>query len=249
MKQLAAIIALFVATAPGLASGQRAPKPPKKPAPACGITYLPLQPGNTWTYKAGATEVVVTVVGVAPGKGADGKPRTEIQVEEAIGEKKATATWTCTAAEGLTLPPTSILFAGEAGGGTNLTLVNPVTTGPTLVPDAQIIEGFQWTHTLKADADRPAAPNTGAKHAPAKVEIELVQTVATPEDVTTAMGDFTALKIGFELRGRGIVGEEKAEIPVKRPGAFYYVKGVGVVKIEDAFDRVWDLSATNMPLP
>jgi hypothetical protein len=171
----------------------------------------------------------------------------DFQVEEAIGEKKQTWLWTCTAAEGLSVPPTSLFFAGEPGGGTNLTLVNPVVVGTRLVPDAQLVEGFQWQETLKADVERTVAAGTNAKHPAAKVEIELVSTVsALSEAITTALGDYNAMKLTFELRGRGIVGEEKAEIPVKRPGALYLTRGVGAVKIEDAFDRVWDLTATNV---
>jgi len=36
---------------------------------------------------------------------------------------------------------------------------------------------------------------------------------------------------------------------VKRPGTFWYVKKLGVVKVEDAFDKNWELTVTNVPLP
>ncbi len=58
-----------------------------------------------------------------------------------------------------------------------------------------------------------------------------------------------ALKVTFELRGRGLVQTEKAEIPVKRPGAFWYVKKLGVVRVDDAFDKTWELVTTNLPMP
>jgi hypothetical protein len=66
------------------------------------------------------------------------------------------------------------------------------------------------------------------------------------ETIPLDLGAFRAQKIIFELRGRGIVGEETVEIPIRRPGSYWAAKGIGFVRIEDAFDKTWDLTETNL---
>ena len=44
-------------------------------------------------------------------------------------------------------------------------------------------------------------------------------------------------------------GLEKFELPIKRPGTIWLVKGVGAVKLEDAYDKSWELVETSLPLP
>ncbi len=243
-KSIALVLALSA-----LSSVASAQAPAKRPPPACGMQNIPLQKGNSWTYHSGTIDHVITILDVVAAKDKDGKPITSIQVEEANGPRKIAMTWTCTAEAGLTIPPESLLFTGEAGGGVGVTLSNVAVTEATLPPDKLLVQDYQWVHTIKGDATRAPAEGSGATHAPARVEIERHGSVQPAEGITTQLGYWQALKITFELRGRGLVGPEKAEIPVKRPGTFWYVKKLGVVKVDDAFDKSWELTVTNLPIP
>jgi hypothetical protein len=244
---LATVLAAVATTA--AASSAWAQAPAKRPPLACGIQIIPLQKGNSWTYHSGTIDYIITILDVAAGKDKDGKPITNIQVEEVNGPRKIALTWTCTPETGLTVPPESLLFTGEPGGGVGVTIANLVVTEATLPPEKLLVQDFQWVHTVKGDANRIPAEGSGATHPAARVEIERHSTVQPSEGVTIGLGYWNAVKITFELRGRGIVGAEKAEIPVKRPGAFWYVKKLGLVKIDDAFDKTWELTVTNVPLP
>jgi hypothetical protein len=232
---------------------RRGEKPPKRPPPACGITTLPLQVGNEWVYRYGTNDVKIVVKEIAPGKDAAGKPNTQIKLEETHRERTIPITITCNA-DGMVIPPDSLLFAGEPGGGVGFTLSNVAIDNVTLPSDTIAVQDYAWIHTVKADAARTAAEGTKVEHPPARIEIERHGLVHPTAPVEIALGSWGTTKMTFELRGRGILKnakgeEEKAEIPVKRPGTFFYVKNLGVVRIEDSFDKTWDLVSTNVPLP
>src|SRR5438067_1488715 len=58
-------------------------KPEKAPEPACGMHYLPMVPGNFWTYRSGDLQVTVKIVAVSDGgKNDKGDAVTKIDVEE-----------------------------------------------------------------------------------------------------------------------------------------------------------------------
>ncbi len=226
-------------------------KPPKTvggPPPACGLKAMPLAVGNTWTWKAGVAQVTLKVVEVTPGKDALGKPQTTIIVEELYQGRVLKNQLTCTPDKGLVVPLESVLFSGEPGGPVAMTFNVTAHESVTLLNDGQLIDGNGWVEKVKADVTREDAGKAGAKHAPAKLELDRhVHVEPGTTEVVTGVGQWrNAQKIVFELRGRGEVDPEKTEIPIKRPGAFYIVKGLGVVKIDDAFDKTWELSDTNL---
>src|SRR5262249_25128883 len=225
-------------------------KPPKTvggPPPACGLKAMPLAVGNTWTWKAGAATVTLKVVEVTPGKDAAGKPNATIGVEELYQGRVVKNQLTCSA-QGLTVPLESILFSGEPGGPVAMAYSVTAHDNVTLVNDAGIIDGNGWIERVKADVTREDAGKAGAKHAAAKLELERhVHVEPGTTEVVTTLGQWkNAQKIVFELRGRGEVDPEKTEIPIKRPGVFYVVKGLGMVKIDDTFDKTWELTETNL---
>lgn len=213
---------------------------------ACGLKALPLAQGNTWTYRSGNVQVLIKVLEVAPGKDFAGKPATTITLEEQANGRTLKTTATCTPAGGLQLPLDSFFFLGEPGGSVNATTTITSRDRATLLPDDQVVDGNGWIEVVKADVTRTDASSAGAKHLPASVEIERHVNVKESANLMIGIGQFSAQRIVFELRGRGIVGEEKTEIPIKRPGAAFLVKGVGFVKIDDAFDRTWELIDTNL---
>ena len=247
MRRIAlVVVACHLALALPAAARPRRDKPG---GAACGLRSLPLAVGNTWTYKQAALEVTVKVVAVAPGKNAAGAAITEIKVEETFADRTLPQTWTCTPKEGLTLPPDSFLFSGEPGGGVGATFTVTSHAEVTYPAEAALVAGYAWIEKVHADVGRADVGKAGAQHPAAKIEVERHASVQPGEAIELELGTLVAQKIGFELRGRGIVGEEKLELPVKRPGAIFYVKGLGVIKIDDAFDRTWTLVSTSLPLP
>ncbi len=250
---LATFGATFGATLTGeparaLAKSVRAPKPPTLPAAACGLDLFPLSKDATWTYRSGADSLVVTVVGVTDTKGT-----TTLEVSERLGDREPlTTSWSCTRGGGLTLPTTSFFFAGEPGGLTaGMQLAQTAHDEVWLKPLAALVVDFQWTEKVRFDIARTDTSGKGATHPDAKLELERTVTVQAPEAATTDAGTFPAMKVTYGFRGRARVGESIAELLVKRDDpALWFSPGIGVVRIEDAFERTWDLVASSrLPLP
>lgn len=220
---------------------------------ACGYKTLPLAVGNTWTYKADdqhkGVQITVKITGIGPGKDWNGKPATVIDVEEAYQGRTTKTSWTCTPTGGLIVALDSFYFAGEPGGGVGVQFKETSHDKEWLPPENEIAGGdAAWVETVKADATRTDAGGSGAVHVPAKVEIERHAQLKGTETVPNiALGPLSTIKLGFELRGRGIIDPAPpAEIPIKRPAMFWITRGLGLVKIDDAFDRTWELVETNL---
>jgi hypothetical protein len=223
-----------------------AAKAPGAPAPACGDKAVPLAVGNTWTYRSGGEQIQIKITDVQPGKDWNGKAATVISADETLGARVIKTTYTCSTA-GILFPPDSFFFSGEPGGGVGDTFTVTGREAQSLLPDGGLVADANWIETVKADVTRSDSSGVGAKHDPAKVEIELHVQVHPSGGVAVPTGNYPrALKVGFELRGRGVIGEAKVEIPIKRPGAFYIQPGIGIVKIEDVFDKNWELTETNV---
>ncbi|MBI4510092.1 MAG: hypothetical protein HY698_10695 [Deltaproteobacteria bacterium] len=204
---------------------------------ACGLRNLPLAAGNTWTYRSGSVDVTIRVLEVTAGKDAAGRPVTKISVEEKLHGRTHTTSMSCTT-QGLSVPPDSFFFAGEPGGAVGGKFTETAREGVTWPQDAALAPGISWVEKVKADQSGP--------HLAAHVEVERHVAVKGPEQVVSPLGRFTAQRVGFELRGRGVVKDQKQELPVKRPGTFWIARGVGVLRVEDAFDRAWELVGTNL---
>ncbi len=212
---------------------------------ACGIRSLPLAVGNTWTYKSGAATVTIAILNVAPGKTITGTAATEIKVKELYGDRIVATTWTCTPGDGLTIPPESFFFSGEPGGATSGAFQVLTHQNATLPADGSLVLGATWVEKITADAVRGDASGEGLTHLPGKVELERHVTIGTVENLAMEVGQFAAQKVSFELRGRSLVEDQRYEFPVKRPGAIWIARGLGVVKIDDPFDKTWELISTN----
>jgi hypothetical protein len=240
-----AVVALALLAAPASAKPKIAAGGPT----ACGYKTVPLTVGNTWTYKADEKhQIVVKITGIGPGKDWNGKPATVIDVEELYNGRTVKTSWTCTPTGGLLVALDSFYFAGEPGGGVGVQFKETAHDKEWLPPENELTADVAWVETVKADATRPDAGGAGAQHMPAKVEVERhAQLRGTEQLQLTALGPMGATKVGFELRGRGIIDPAPAaEIPIKRPAMFWFTKGVGLVKIDDAFDRTWELVETNL---
>jgi len=241
-------LAVAVALSSLLSAGAGA-KPTKAGAApaACNLKGIPLAVGNTWTYRSGAQTVIIKVLEVAPGKDLAGKPATVATLEEALGGDQTIKTAiTCTPQMGMQIPLESFFFTGEPGGGIGTVFTITGRERATWLPDDQLIEGNGWIETIKADATRTDMGGAGMVHVPAKVEVERHVNVKGNEKIMIGLGEFNTQVVMFELRGRGVIGEEKSEIPIKRPGQVWLQKGIGYIKIDDAFDKTWELVETNL---
>ncbi len=243
MRSIQIPLVALVAVLAGPAAAQ---KGKGGPAPACGLKALPMAVGNTWTYRSGSQQVVVKVLSVEPGKDHAGKAATTIVTEETYQDRTVTATSTCTAAGGLVVSLDSFFFSGEPGGAAGATMTVTSRDKATLLPDAQLITDQGWVEIAHADIVRTDAAGAGAVHLPAKIEVERHISIKGDEKLMIGMGQFATQKVYFELRGRGIVEDQTVEIPIKRPAMMWLSRGVGYVKIEDAFDKTWELMDTNV---
>jgi hypothetical protein len=245
---LALFSALLLVPAPAPAAKPKGGQAGGKP-PACGMSYIPVVEGNTWAYKSNLGKVIVVrIVSVGQGKDAAGRPATIIEADEQYEGRALKTQWTCTPDKGLVVPPDSMFFAAEPGGGIGDQMTITAHEHVTLQPDATLVQDANWVEIIKADVARTDTSASGATHLPAKVELDRHVIVHNTENVATAVGQWNALKIGFELRGRGIVGDEVAEIPAKgdHPGTLWVVKGLGIVRMQDNFDKTWDLAESNL---
>lgn len=235
------VFALMLVAVPALAKKE---KTPKTPPPACGLRSIPLALGNVWTYKSGQHTVLVRVAEVGPEK-EDGT--VEIKMEEKFQDRTLQTTWTCNEKKGVVIAPDSFFFAAEPGGAVASTVTITKRDNVTLQADKDLEPGGGWVEKVHGELARTDTGGQGATHKPGKWEIERHVSVGNSEQLELAIGKANALRITFELRGRGLVENEKFEIPIKRPGALYVMKGLGVVKLEDAFDRDWELVSTTVP--
>jgi hypothetical protein len=103
-----------------------------------------------------------------------------------------------------------------------------------------------WVEVVKIDVARNDGGGAGAKHLPGRIEVERHVQLKGTDTVTLGIGQLKAQKYFFELRGRAIVEEQKTEIPIKRPGTIWITPGIGIIKMDDAFDRSWELSESNL---
>jgi hypothetical protein len=236
-----------LALSPGVASA----KPPKvvvggSGPSACGYKTIPLASGNTWTYKAGAAQVIVKIANVGPGKDWTGKPATVVDVEETYGGRTIKTQWSCTPTGGLIIPLESFMWSGEPGGPVGVTFTVKSHDKPWLVSEAELVGDVAWIEIVKADVVRPDGDSSGAQHRPATLEVERHAQLKGSENVVTPLGQFNAEKVVFELRGHANVEAEKSDVPIKRPATMWFTKGLGVVKIDDAFDKTWELAESNL---
>jgi hypothetical protein len=226
--------------------------PIKATSPACGISYMPLVRNAGWVYRqvGGSDLVKLRVTDIGPGKDEAGHAVTAITVEETYKDSTTILVWTCTSA-GLRIPLDSFMWGGEPGDVLGVTLKITDHKDYWMHPDSDVTPGSGWAELIKADAERADASGKGVKHPPVKLELEHHFKAEEAEDVDTIAGSFHTLRFTYEMRGRAFIGTEKAEVPAAaEPGHFWFVKGIGPVKIEDNLNlrqrRTWELAGTNL---
>jgi hypothetical protein len=238
-------LSLALVNAGGNAHAQRANQ--RAQASACGTGYLYLAEGNTWTYQPlgtipGGPPPSNLTLKVAKIETAEGV--TSVTLEETYREVTYTHVATCSK-DGIVLPPGSFLFAAEPGGATAVRLANIAQQGASYPSGKSVAVGKQWFVEFKADVERTPAEGSNATHPAARVEIERLATVYPTETLDVPLGRFRATRIGFEIRGRGVVGETNQEIPVGQEGAMWIAPRIGIVRAREVSGRAWELIDTN----
>ena len=198
-----------------------------KAKPACGVTWLPLVEGNTWSYQATAAPLPATpdIARVAPlfPKGfvitvksvAQQGPDTVVTLEEKvtydmtkdakkplIEDRVVTSTITCNAKK-FDVSPESFFFNAEPGGFTGLSIGTVEhKAGATTFP----FQGNKWPATWRDDIlmswARKATEGSFATFGSGTLELERQYVAQDPETITIKSGVYKAEKLGVQTSGR-----------------------------------------------
>jgi hypothetical protein len=242
------LVSGIVPTWEGVASGAKAKVAVGGPG-ACGYRSIPLATGNTWTYMAGTQQIVLKITGVGPGKDWNGRAATVVDVDETFNGRTVKIQWSCTPTGGLVVPIESFLWSGEPGGPVGGTFTIKSHERPWLVSETELVGDVAWIEIVSADVVRPDGGGAGAQHRPATLSVERHAQLKGTENVATPLGQFATEKVVFELRGKATLEDQTAVVPIKRPATVWFTKGLGVVKFDDAFDKTWELTESNLLQP
>lgn len=229
----------------------------KKSKPACGIKYLPLAEGNSWTYAsvdqspikrrgikmpppASFTATVISVKGSSNS--------ATVTLEESYRDEKKQTTITCDS-KGMVVDPQSFFYTGEVGGGIGMTITDIKRSETTWPGRSGFSKGGTWREDIVATVTRAVAPGAKLeKHQAARFEIERTVTVKGKETATTPMGEFRRaqlVKLDIEGRATG-EGEKSVGMPTAE-AKFWFIDKTGVVRVENRFGHIWELTQTVPP--
>ena len=249
---LAALLAAL-AIAPATAGAQGKAK--KKPAvkPACGLRVLPMAPGVQWTYQYFVPEGVqlppgvriqdpptMTVKVTKVEKSGD---KTIISLEESYRKVVVNTQLECDK-KGLIVPPESFFFAGQPGGGIQMTLGKIERTAETNVFAGGALKGTA-REDLKTSVTRIPSEGSGAVLTPAKLEIERQMTVnPNKEVIESGLKSHKANRLTIVMTGRSTL-ETTPDKPFNMPQldvAMFFEPDVGVVQVRNSLGQGWKLS-------
>ena len=257
---LAASVLLGTGITPALAGPKDKPK--AKQVSACGIKFLPLLVGNSWTYKnvaaptalppleekqspLAAKEIVVTVASIET-KGAD----TVVTFDEKVGTHTLKTTLTCGPGK-VDLSPDAFWFGGEPGGFFSLDFPTFNRKGTTWVLTNGTIGENPWREDIVATWKRTPAKETGASPSSGKIEIERQFTPAQPETLNTPIGVMAAEKLAIQITGRITVDGQAAdakpyELKAGLINSLWAADGVGIVQVLNSYAHMYILSSVNL---
>lgn len=247
---LLALVATLLA-APLAAQAQSQPK--KKVKPACGLRMLPLAEGSQWTYNYYVPEGVqlppgvriqepssLTIKVVKVEKSGD---KTLISLEESYRKIVVKTQLQCDKS-GLVIPPDSFFFAGQPGGGLQMTVGPIERKAETNVFAGGGFKGEAFEE-LKTKVTRLPSAGTGAVLVPASLELERKQAVsAIKESVETAKETVKATRLIINLTGRATL-DSTPDKPLPMPQldvAMYFLQDVGVVQVRNSLGQGWKLN-------
>ncbi len=234
----------------------------KKPAPACGIRYLPLAVGTTFEYgyvpglspSRRETEptlpdkLTIEVTKVEPWV-KDGKPvagGSRIVLTEKFRNVSKETEIFCSGA-GLVVDPHSFFYTGEAGGGLNMDLSEMQRSTETTWPKSLAV-GTAWREDVSAKVTRrPSEGSNLKKLTDAKIEIEREAKVDGTEDlVVNGIEHKKAARVLVKITGRAY-GESAKPVSLQPEDAettYWFKDDVGLVRVENRYMQNWQLNDT-----
>ncbi|MCG8418361.1 MAG: hypothetical protein MJE77_10505 [Proteobacteria bacterium] len=219
------------------------------PKPACNLRAFPLVPGAEWVYEARELpglpkpkqprpkprqpeKVIIKVLSVAT----EDKV-TSIELEENLGYRTYKTVLTCER-DKLNVPPESIYFSGEPGGGLNIELGEIERTGNTYMFRAGQVRIPEWTEEVKTTFTRKPVDGTGAQMVNGTLDLQRVVLIGLPEDVATDLGQYKATPVQVDMRGSVNI-ETKPDpylfnVPANTISKLWFADDVGVVQIANS---------------
>jgi hypothetical protein len=247
-------LAAALAVAPASAEAQKK----KKVKPACGLRVLPMAQGTEWTYQYYVPEGVqlppgvriqdppsVTIKVVKIEKAGD---KTLISLEESYRKVLVKTQLECDK-KGLIVPPESFFFAGQPGGGLQMTLGKIERKAETNIFEGGGLKGEAFEE-LRTTVTREPSAGSGAVLAPAKLEIERKMTVGgVRETVESAIASHKATRLTINMTGRATL-DTAPDKPLNVPQldvAMFFEPDVGVVQVRNSLGQGWKLSQHKAP--
>lgn len=241
------------------AHAQPAPKGTK----ACGVTAIPLQVGNEWTYSAvsipgmtpdpGAAKkypkqpakVTVTVAGVETQNGV-----TTVTLNEDADGHKIQTTITC-GPNKFDISPDSFFFAGEPGGNFNLEFTSfEHKGGTTLKLAGGRLQGPEWRDDILAKWKQVPSKGTDRSVWQGSLELERHYVLAGQDNIASTGGIFNgAQKLTLEITGRVILDPpdaNPAELPAGLKNTFWFADTIGIVQIQNSYNHGYQLTASKL---
>lgn len=250
-----AVAALLAALAVAPATAGAQGKGKKKPAvkPACGLRVLPMAPGVQWTYQYFVPEGVqlppgvriqdpptTTIKVVKVEKSGD---KTIISLEESYRKVVVKTQLECDK-KGLIVPPESFFFAGQPGGGLQMTLGKIDRIAETNIFAGGSMKG-EAREDLKTSVTRIPSEGSGAILAPAKLEIERKMVVnPNKEVIESGIKSHKANRLTINMTGRATL-DTTPDKPFNMPQldvAMFFEPDVGVVQVRNSLGQGWKLS-------
>ncbi|HTE51870.1 MAG TPA: hypothetical protein VK698_13540 [Kofleriaceae bacterium] len=248
-----ALLALVAALAAAPTSAEAQKKKPKL-KPACGMRMLPMAEGVQWTYQYFVPEGVqlppgvriqeppsVTIKVVKIEKSGD---KTLVSLEESYRKVVVKTQIECDK-KGLTIPPESFFFAGQPGGGLQMTLGKIERKSETNVFAGGGLKGEAFEE-LKTTATRVPSEGSGAVLVPAKLEIERKMVVnGARETIESGIKTHKAVsRLTINMTGRATL-DTTPDKPFNMPQldvAMYFEQDTGVVVARNSLGQGWKLS-------
>lgn len=272
MRSKLLLASALLLTAAGAASAQKAKAKPA--VKACGITAIPMSVGNSWTYEPVAYPydqlkideskrprpedlkllpdqpklVVITVTAVDVAK--DGT--ATVTLDEKVDAKDLTTQVTCSAAGVVVASPDAFWFAGEPGGGWNLSFDGVERKDITFPMAKGLIHADtnEWHDDFKAKWKRtPTQGHEDANLGTGTLSLERHYVDTGDEMISVKAGTYQAAhKLGLETHGEITVESadpdaKPYELPEGLVTWFWLADGVGPIEVANSFFHGYQLSS------
>lgn len=232
------------------------------PAAACGLRYLPLIEGRTWTYQYAVPPLaegeepaadapkarILTAktpdtftVRVKSVKQSAGK--TTITLEESYRKVVRNTVLTCTS-KGLTVPIDSFYFSGELPGALGFQIEDLELNGEMYPGKRGLKKGDTFWMDIKAKLLRSPGGEADMKHLNATIELERQIVISQPEEVEVEHGIHDAHLVEVELSGRTSLEptpDKQSTLTIGK-SRLWFADNLGLVRTYNRLGQGWELA-------